>query len=68
MTRYAGVKRTVVVEYHTPVAHYDGMTEDEIRAFEREDNSVADAPEIYLENIVSEGVEVYFYDKDESDE
>jgi hypothetical protein len=56
--RVVHVRRTITIEYTVPVTAYEGMTEAEIRAWESDpDNTPA---EVILDNIVSEGAEVWF--------
>ncbi len=52
------VKRTITLEYTCPTSAYEGLNETEIREWESDTDNVP--AETILENIVSEGVQVWF--------
>ena len=59
--RTVHVRRTIRIEYSVPMSAYEGMTEDEVRAWESADNV---EPETILDSIISDVAEVWFSDKE----
>lgn len=50
------VRRVLVAEYEAPLSHYNGMSREEVEAFEKQDWDVG----LVLDNLVAETVEVTF--------